>query len=151
MKKSLNFIVFTLILMLFVLPSVFPNPMQNGMDSAVDNSSKINSEYVDIVNQSDLNLDESINNEDLKEEDDDISESLSNSNSNLRINDLDTRTKEKYDEEVRKFMEGKVSNSSKLLMNISNFSHNLQYIVSIVVSFSILGYMIFKCRKTKNN
>lgn len=149
MKKSLNFAVFTLILMLFVLPSVFPNPAKNNVNSTIDNLSEINIDYIDMVNQSEPKenniIEDSLDDEDI----DNVEEIKTN---DLSFNDLDTKVKKKYDEEVRKFKEGKVKNTSTpMLNNISNFSYNMQYIVSIVVSFSILGYMIFKCRKTKNN
>lgn len=149
MKKLINFTVFIFILMLFVLPSVFPNPMKNNKDVLLDNVLKENTEYIDIERQSDFGLKQDV--DETKSKEDVDKEKTINTNYSLNEHELDDIAKKNYDEEVKKFKEGKLKNNSPILNSISNFSYNLQYVVSIIVSFSILGYMIFKCRKTKNN
>lgn len=150
MKKSVNFIFFTLILMLFILPSIFPNPM-NSTSDVIDNSSSINNEFVDISNQTNFEISNDSENDDLKDENVKVLDE-SSINKNLNLNDVDTKAKERYDEEVKRYRENRSGNSSSpWLNNISNFSYNMQYIVSIVISFTILAYMIYKTKRTKNN
>lgn len=150
MKKSVNFIFFTLILMLFILPSVFPNPM-NSTSDVIDNSSSINNEFVDILNHTNFEISSEDENGDIKDENVELLEE-SSINKNLNVNDVDTKAKERYDEEVKRYRENRsVNSSSPWLNNISNFSYNMQYIVSIVISFTILAYMIYKTKRTKNN